>query len=115
MLKLTALRDAADDLASLPTEALRREALRALVRAQADPPDRSARLGYHAETGDLDDCRKIYFDEPDFGGRPRWRIVVRLLPSDVAPTTLELVAIGRRDRLYVYLRAARRLRRAGGD
>ena len=75
---------------------------------------RHPRLGLdlfdHAQFGDLSDCRKIYFDE-ERNVSPRWRIVYRLVPDALNPTSVEIVSIGRRRHAEVYIVAARRLGR----
>ncbi len=61
--------------------------------------------------GDLSDCRKVYFDEPDYDGAPRYRLVYRLLPNEVQAVEVEAVATGRRAAMAAYVEAARRLGR----
>ncbi|WP_237398219.1 hypothetical protein [Rathayibacter rathayi] len=62
-------------------------------------------------TADLSDCRKVYFDRDPREPRPRFRLVYRLLPSDIRPTTVHAVAVGYRAGLDAYVRAARNLGR----
>jgi mRNA interferase RelE/StbE len=62
-----------------------------------------------AKSGDLDDCRKLYFGP---GKPPSHRIVYR--PLDDEPDTIEIVeiiAIEARSEMYAYLLAAVRLGR----
>jgi hypothetical protein len=97
------------DYANLPTETLRREALRYLTRLKKHP-----RLGLelrdHPTLGDLSDCRKVYFDEnPNVP--PRWRIVYRLVPNALSPTSVEIVSIGKRAYGEAYRVAVTRLGR----
>lgn len=66
-------------------------------------------LEKRASTADLSDCRKIYFDVDD--RKPRYRLVYRLLPNEVAPVTVQAVAVGLRDGLDAYVRAAANLGR----
>jgi hypothetical protein len=55
-------------------------------------------------------CRKIRFDLPGWHGKPRYRIVYRNEPADGAPATVLILAIGRRDRMIAYAKAARRVK-----
>ena len=70
----------------------------------------------HPSVGDLSDCRKVYFDEDD-EGKPRFRLVYRLLPNEVEAIEVEAVAVavGRRAAMDAYVRAARRLGRFVDD
>lgn len=65
-------------------------------------------LGELALTGDLGDCRKLYFG---LGDPPSHRIVYRELGPTGEIEILEIVAIEARDELYAYLLAAARLER----
>jgi hypothetical protein len=60
-----------------------------------------------AATGDLGDCRKLYFG---FGDPPSHRIVYRARPQGDLEI-VEVVAVEARDELYAYLLAAARLGR----
>lgn len=61
-------------------------------------------------TGDLSDCRKIYFDI-DNNQKPRYRLVYRLTPDEVRAVAVEAVAVGERRSLDAYRRAATNLGR----
>lgn len=61
-----------------------------------------------AATGDLSDCRKLYFG---FGSPPSHRIVYRDLGENGGIEVVEVVAIEARGELYAYLLAADRLKR----
>lgn len=61
-------------------------------------------------TGDLSDCRKIYFDIDD-NQKPRYRLVYRLTPSEVRAVAVEAVSVGERRGLDAYMRAAKNLGR----
>lgn len=67
-------------------------------------------LDEHDSTGDLSDCRKIYFDL-DPNAKPRFRLVYRLLPDEENPTRVQAVSVGYRANLDAYVRAARNLGR----
>jgi hypothetical protein len=89
-------------------ETLRREIARIVVRLHGNP--------HHGELmGDkppriLKGCRKVRFDEPGWRGKPRFRLVYRNEPTDGAPATSLILAIGRRDRMIAYAKAARRIK-----
>jgi ParE-like toxin of type II ParDE toxin-antitoxin system len=59
-------------------------------------------------SADLSDCRKVYIGR--IGGRPTHRIVYREL-GDGAVEVIEVVAVGAREGMAVYLEAAQRLGR----
>ena len=62
-----------------------------------------------AKSGDLSDCRKVYFGA---GSPPSHRIVYRVDDEDIGTVEiLEVVAVEARSELYVYLLAAARLGR----
>jgi hypothetical protein len=89
-------------------EALRREIARIVVQLHGNPH-------YGELMGDkppriLKGCRKVRFDEPGWRGKPRFRLVYRNEPADGAPATSLIVAIGRRDRMIAYAKAARRVK-----
>jgi hypothetical protein len=89
-------------------ETLRREIARIVVRLHGNR--------HHGELmGDkppriLKGCRKVRFDEPEWRGKPRFRLVYRNEPADGAPATSLILAIGRRDRMIAYAKAARRIK-----
>ncbi len=94
---------------ALPSRALMERALTLLVEVS-----RGNLAGHQLEkliaTGDLSDCRKIYFDT-DNNQKPRYRLVYRLTPSEVRAVAVEAVAVGERRSLDAYVRAARNLGR----
>ena len=67
-----------------------------------------APLSAMAATGDLRDCRKLYFGH---GNPTSHRIVYRVDEADRSVEILEVVAVEERSELYVYLLAAQRLGR----
>ena len=58
----------------------------------------------------LKGCRKVRFDEPGWKGKPRYRFVYRNEPDDGASAKSLILAIGRRDRMIAYAKAARRVK-----
>ena len=97
------------DLVSLDAD-VAREALRLVLALRAnpwlgdDPRERYDLLP-------LRDCRRLRFDRPDWPGKPRFRIVYRNEPHDGAPEVVRVWAIGPRDELTAYARAAARITR----
>lgn len=80
------------------------QAVRDLERGEVD----GLPLADMALTGDLTDCRKLYFG---LGSPPSHRIVYRELGPSGDIEILEVVAIEARDELYAYLLSAARLGR----
>ncbi len=105
--KVEALAEAKADANELD-EALKRGVARIVVELHDNP--------HHGELmGDqppriLKGCRKVRFDEPGRPGKPRYRFVYRNEPTDGAPATSVILAIGRRDRMIAYAKAARRVK-----
>ena len=60
----------------------------------------------------IKDCRKLYFDLEGWTGKPRFRIVYRNEPTDGAPGLVRIWAVGPRESLIAYARAATRVARA---
>jgi len=100
--------EVSQDLRDLRSNALRLEALNYLVRLEASP-HLGQRLAHLPGTGDLSDCRKLYFDEA------RHRIIYRLLPDEKNPTEVDVIAVGPREGLEVYTEAVRRLGRSAAQ
>jgi hypothetical protein len=61
-------------------------------------------LGFQHATGNLGDCRKLYFDI-DADRSPSYRLVYRVLPSEEDPESIEVITIGPK---YVYDAAGNR-------
>lgn len=105
--KVEALAEAAADANEL-NKTLKREVARIVVQLH--------RNAHHGELmGDkppriLQGCRKVRFDEPDWRAKPRYRFVYRNEPADGAPAISVILAIGRRDRMIAYAKAARRVK-----
>ena len=97
------------ELAALDRDAAR-EALR-LMLALRDDPWLGDELHERYNLRPLRDCRRIRFDRPDWEGKPRYRLVYRNEQSDGAPGLVRVWAIGPRDRLVAYARAAARITR----
>jgi hypothetical protein len=94
----------AEDIANLPTRELQREALQMIAEIRKHP-FRSQPLDDRANTGDLSDCRKKFFDNA------RYRVIYRLLPDEQNPTTADIIVVGSRAFLEVYDEAVKRLGR----
>lgn len=105
--KVEVLTEATTDANKLNAD-LRREVARIVVELHGNP--------HHGELmGDrppriLKGCRKVRFDEPGWRGKPRYRFVYRNEPANGAPSMSLVLAIGRRDRMIAYAKAARRVK-----
>jgi ParE toxin of type II toxin-antitoxin system, parDE len=105
--KVEALAEATADANGLRAE-LRHAVARIVVDLHGNP--------HHGELmGDrpprvLKGCRKVRFDEAGWGRKSRYRFVYRNEPVDGAPATSVVLAIGRRDRMIAYAKAAGRLK-----
>lgn len=105
--QVEALAEATSDANELD-EVLKREVARIVVALHGNP--------HHGELmGDkpprvLQGCRKIRFDGPGWKGKPRYRFVYRNEPTDGAPARSVVLAIGRRNRMIAYAKAARRVK-----
>jgi mRNA interferase RelE/StbE len=108
-LALRALPGFQGDIDALPDMATRKMALDMLVLVR-DGKARGRPLDQRVSTGDLSDCYKLYFD-PDGSGKPRYRLVYRYTPTEVAAVAIEAVAVGRRADLDAYRRAIANLAR----
>lgn len=105
----TFLQAASDDIGRLKQDdpQLAVLALRKVKDLEARRVD-GAPLENLAVTGDLTDCRKLYFG---LGEPPSHRIVYRELDDSGDIEILEVVAVEAREELYAYLLAANRLGR----
>ena len=98
----------AERFAGLTTEAQRR-VLELLGDIANETPLLGKTCGYKPSTGNLGDCRKVYFDiKSDV--EPRYRLIYRVLPDEDNPATIEVITVGlkfttdaegRRDSIYV--------------
>jgi len=108
-LALRALPGFQADIDALPDLATRKMTLDMLVLVR-DGKTRGQPLDDRV-TGDLSDCYKLYVD-PDGSGKPRFRLVYRYTPTEVAAVAVEAVAVGRRADLDAYRRAIANLGRS---
>jgi hypothetical protein len=96
---------------------LKRRALELLGQVSKENPRLGKPCGFAFSTGNLSDCRKLYFDEQrDMG--PRYRIVYRLVPDEDSPTKAEVIRIGLKvpygDEEQIYRQVGRALERLLG-
>lgn len=84
---------AKQQLLDLPSEELKRRALELLVQVSTGNPRLGKPCGFAFSTGNLSDCRKLYFDE-ERNVDPRYRIVYRLVPDEDSPVKAEVIRIG---------------------
>jgi len=112
-LKLTKAQGFEGDLFALPNRALMERALALLVEV-SNGNLTGQPLEELVATGDLSDCRKIYFDA-DNNQKPQYRLVYRLTPNEVRAVAVEAVSVGERRNLDAYVRAARNLGRLPGE
>lgn len=112
-LALTKAQGFEGDLFALPSRDLMKHALGLLVEVSKGTLT-GAPLEELVATGDLSDCRKIYFDL-DNNDKPRYRLVYRLTPNEICAVAVEAVAVGERRNLDAYYRAAKNLGRLPND
>ncbi|ERG65132.1 hypothetical protein L332_11865 [Agrococcus pavilionensis RW1] len=108
--KLVAAPGFQQDVYDLPSLALRKRAME-LLALVAEGELQGLPLDRRATTGDLGDCRKLYFDEDPRNPKPNYRLVYRLTPNEANAVAVQAVAVGERFELDAYLRAQRNLRR----
>jgi hypothetical protein len=106
--KLELHQDVIADLQALPDDGARGAAIRAVADVRAGRRQ-GAPLDYRTSTGDLRDCRKVYFDTPGSGDKPRFRLIYLITEQDtVQVLAAEVVAVGLRENLAAYVTTARR-------
>lgn len=108
---------AKQQLLDLPSKELKRRALGLLAAVSKEDPKLGKPCGFAFSTGNLSDCRKLYFDEQrDMD--PRYRIVYRLLPDEDEPKKVEVIRIGLKvpygDEEQIYRQVGRALDRLLG-
>lgn len=84
---------AKQELLDLPSKTLKRRALELLARVSTENPRLGKPCGFAFSTGNLSDCRKLYFDEEE-DIDPRYRIIYRLIPDEENPMKAEVIRIG---------------------
>lgn len=108
---------AKQQLLDLPSKGLKRRALELLGQVSKENPKLGKPCGFAFSTGNLSDCRKLYFDEQrDLD--PRYRIVYRLVPDEDSPAKAEVTRIGLKvpygDEEQIYRQVGRALERLLG-
>jgi len=78
--------------AKLPREVQKR-ALQLLGEVANTDPLKGQPCGYQHATGNLSDCRKLYFDDAQ-DHDPRYRLVYRVLPTEDVPAEIEAITVG---------------------
>lgn len=95
------------DIPELPSREAKRAAAELLAQLYVDP-----RIGEpmreRYNLANLKGCRKVSFDEEGWRGKPRFRFVFRNEPDDGAVARTTVLAIGSREKLEAYRRAAGR-------
>jgi hypothetical protein len=102
--KVIARPEAQQEIRGLGSNALKLEVAMLLIRLENDPY-LGRPLGNLPGVGDLSDCMKIFVDER------RYRIIYRLLPESENPTHADVIIVGKRAQLEVYIEAVKRLGR----
>lgn len=117
-MNLTLHHEVVSDIQALPDRQVQVRAV-ALIEALRKDQVQGAELDWHPSTGDLRDCRKLLFDVSDWGDKPRFRLVYRVLeevgvgePPRLEVVAVEVIAVGLREDLNAYVTAADRLGRA---
>jgi hypothetical protein len=97
-----------DRFRALPSAAQRR-VLELLGRVANDDVTLGQPCGFQHRTGNIDDCRKLYFDTAA-DVEPTYRLIYRVLPNEIQPATIEVITVGpkyvvdadgNRDTIYV--------------
>jgi hypothetical protein len=119
-LRLVFLPDVKEDLERLSEDeserrVLQRRALELAVQAARQEIEGRPCAG-RPSTGNLTDCRKLYFDTAQ-DVPPRYRLIYRLTPDEQEPTAVEILAVGLKtehrniSNEYIYSVVGRRLGR----
>lgn len=108
---------AKQQLLELPSKELKRRALELLAQVSTGNPRLGKPCGFAFSTGNLADCRKLYFDEQE-DMDPRFRIIYRLVPDEEKPAKAEVIRIGLKvpygDEEQIYRQVGRALDRIQG-
>ncbi|MBA3401147.1 MAG: type II toxin-antitoxin system RelE/ParE family toxin [Actinobacteria bacterium] len=102
--------EAREDINALPNRPLRLAATRAVMSLQENPWS-GEEVRARSRVGDLRGLRRIALDEPDWGDKPRYRVVYRNEPDDGVVEIVAVIAVGLRESLAIYKEAAARLRK----
>lgn len=106
--ELTAASPSDDPERTPEVEGLKRRIAELLVECKANPfLGEPMGRGLHPE---LADCRRVRFDVPTYGGKPRFRLIYRNEPSDGAPSECHWLTIAPRAGLQANGRAQQRSR-----
>lgn len=109
--------DAKQQLLDLPSDELKRRALELLAQVSTGNPRLGKPCGFAFSTGNLSDCRKLYFDEAE-DVDPRYRIIYRLFPDEDKPAKAEVIRVGLKvpygDEEQIYRQVGRALDRLPG-
>lgn len=100
------LPEAEAELKALEDIDLQKAVLEALLLIEGDL-EYGRLLERNDATGDLRGCRKVYVDKAT-DGKPRYRLVYWLAPSEANPRRAQVLAIGERRGLEAYALAAGR-------
>ncbi len=82
----------ADRLRTLPRDA-QAAVLTLLGRVANGELQLGQPCGYQHRTGNLDDCRKLYFDVA-LDRRPTYRLIYRVLPDEGRPASIDAITVG---------------------
>lgn len=107
--RLDVWEDAQRDIQELPSRGLQVAVMNAL-KSLRENPWAGAELRERVRVGDLRGLRRVAFDDPAWGDKPRYRIVYRNEPDNGVVGVVAVIAVGRRERLAAYREAAVRLR-----
>lgn len=108
--KLTKAEGFEEDLRALPSRDLMVRTLE-LIGLIKKKKLRGLPLDQLSHTGDLSDCLKVYFDLPEYEGKPRYRLVYREIEGRHSIVSVQAVSVGERKDLNAYLRALKSLGR----
>lgn len=106
--ELTATSDGDDAARRAEIEALKRRIAELFLECEGNPhAGELMGKGLHPE---LAGCRRIRFDIPAYGGKPRFRVIYHNVPTDGAPAQCRWLAVGPRAGLRTHRKAQQRAR-----